>query len=70
MDEEIKSKLQFSLCRQKFEEMIGYIQPNIISDGVLSLLNEIKPQIRNLSNITNSDKLIQKISFFNKNYLG
>lgn len=69
-DEGIKSKLQFNLCRQKFEEMLDYIQPNITSDGVLSLLEEIRPRIRSLSNIMNSDKLIQKISFFNKNYLG
>lgn len=69
-DEGIKSKLQFPLCRQKYEELLSYIQPNITSDGVLSLLDEIKPRIRNLSNITNRDKLIQKISFFNKNYLG
>jgi hypothetical protein len=69
-DEGIKSKLQFPLCRQKYEELLNHIQPNITSDGVLALLNEIKPRIRNLSNITNSDKLIQKISFFNKNYLG
>lgn len=68
-DEGIKSKLQFILCREKFEEMLDYIQPNITSDGVLSLLEEIRPRTKSLSNIRDSDKLIEKITFFNKKYL-
>lgn len=68
-DEGIKSKLQFNLCKEKYEEMLGYIQPNITSEGVLSLLEEIKPRIRNLFLIGDKDKLMKKITYFNKNYL-
>ncbi|PMC68188.1 hypothetical protein CJ209_09890 [Fusobacterium nucleatum] len=68
-DNIIKSKLQFSLCKNKFEELLDYIQPNITSEGVISLLKEIKDNIRNLSVMTDSDKLIQKIEYFKKNLL-
>ncbi|QJS95847.1 hypothetical protein [Dolosigranulum pigrum] len=69
MDESIRSKLQFSLCQKKFTEMIGYIESNVTSEGVLDLLVEIRSKVKFLQDISNEDKLIDKIRFFQKNYL-
>lgn len=64
----IKSKLQFSLCKRKFEAMIDLLEPNITSEGVRSLLNELRKDINRLSTLLPSDRLIQKIQLFDKNY--
>ena len=69
MDESIRSKLQFSLCQKKFIEMIGYIESNVTSEGVLDLLVEIRSKVKSLHVISNKDKLIGKIRFFQNNYL-
>ena len=68
-DEAIKSKLQFPLCQRKFSEMLGYLEANITSEGVLDLLNEIKGEVKSLHILSNNDKLNEKIRFFQKNHL-
>ena len=68
-DESIKSKLQFSLCQKKFAEMLGYLESNITSEGVLDLLGEIRDKVEFLHHISNNDKLIDKIRIFQNNYL-
>ena len=68
-DELIKSKLQFSLCQKKFAEMLGYLESNITSEGVLDLLEEIRGRVKSLYGISNNDKLSDKIKFFQNNYL-
>lgn len=65
----IRSKLQFPLCQKKFTEMLGYLESNITSEGVLSLLVEIKNKVKSLHNISKDDKLSEKISFFQNNHL-
>lgn len=65
----IKSKLQFSLCQKKFAEMLGYLESNITSEGVLDLLEEIRGRVKSLYGISNNDKLSDKIKFFQNNYL-
>lgn len=67
MDETIKSKLQFPLCQKKFEQMLGYLESNITSEGVLDLLGEIRDKVKYLH--LNDDKLTDKIKFFQNNYL-
>lgn len=69
IDESIRSQLQFQLCQNKYEELLGYIEPNITSDGVLDLLSEIKGQILRLHSISNDDKLIKKIKLFSEKIL-
>lgn len=69
MDESIRSKLQFPLCQKKFTEMIGYIESNVTSEGVLDLLVEIRSKVKSLHAISNNDKLSDKIRFFENNYL-
>lgn len=69
-DEQIKSKLQFLLCQEKFNEVIECVEPNITSEGVLELLQEIKKNISELCTLSENDKLIKKIQFFQKSYLG
>ena len=68
-DENIKSKLQYVLCQQKYEEMIEIIKPNITSEGVKNLLEEIKSQVKALHLMSQSDKIIEKIHYFEKNLL-
>ncbi len=68
-DESIKSKLQFSLCQKKFAEMLGYLESNITSEGVLDFLGEIRDKVKSLHLISNNDKLSDKIRFFQNNYL-
>lgn len=68
LDKGIKSKLQFSLCKQKFEEMLDYIQPNITSEGLLELLQEIKTNINALFLMKSNDRMVQKIKYFSDNY--
>lgn len=68
-DENIKSKLQFSLCKQKFEELLNLLQPNITSEGVLDLLTEIKNRKNDLSRLPEKDKLLEKVSYFSHNIL-
>ena len=68
-DEFIKSKLQFPLCQKKFAEMLGYLESNITSEGVLDLLGEIRDKVKSLHLISNNDKLSDKIRFFQNNYL-
>lgn len=67
-DESIRSKLQFLLCQKKFTELIGYIESNITSEGVRDLLVEIKNKVKTLHTISNNDKLIEKIRFFQNHY--
>ena len=69
IDENIKSKLQYPICQQKYEEMIEIIRPNIISEGVRNLLEEIKSQVKVLHIMSQSDKIIEKIHYFEKNLL-
>ena len=68
-DEFIKSKLQFSLCQKKFTEMLGYLESNITSEGILALLGEIRGKVKSLHAMSNKDKLSDKINFFKNNYL-
>ncbi len=68
-DELINSKLQFSICRDKFLEMLTYIKPNITSEGVNALLSEISDRVVNSKSL-NDEKFIQKVSFFENNFLG
>jgi len=68
-DENIKSKLQYVLCQQKYEEMIEIIKPNITSEGVKNLLEEIKSQVKVLHLMSQSNKIIEKIHYFEKNLL-
>lgn len=68
-DEGIKSKLQFSLCKQKFEELIDLLQPNITSAGVLDLLEDIKKRKNDLFRLSPTDKLLEKVSYFSRNLL-
>ena len=68
-DPMIKSKLQFDLCQQKFFEMLGYLEVNITSEGVLNLLSEIKDRVHELHTLPDNDNLNQKISFYRNNYL-
>lgn len=68
-DENIKNKLQYVLCQQKYEEMIEIIKPNITSEGVKNLLEEIKRQVKALHLMSQSDKIIEKIHYFEKNLL-
>ena len=68
-DETIKNKLQYQRCQQKYEEMLELIKPNITSDGIRNLLEEIKKQIKSLHILPQSDKLIEKIYYFQKNIL-
>ncbi|MDD4495198.1 MAG: hypothetical protein PHV32_12805, partial [Eubacteriales bacterium] len=68
-DESIKSRLQFTICKQKFEELLNLLQPNITSAGVLDLIEDIRKRKNDLYRITNSDKLLEKISYFSKNLL-
>ncbi|MDR2572081.1 MAG: hypothetical protein LBD23_17525 [Oscillospiraceae bacterium] len=68
-DKSIYNRLQHSLCQDKFEEMLGYIEPNITSQGVLDLLKDIKKQIKTLSRLTEKDKLYERINYFKKNTL-
>lgn len=68
-DESIKSKLQFPLCQKKFVEMLGYIKSNITSGGILDLLEEVKSKAKSLHNLSNNNKLRDKINFFLHNYL-
>ncbi len=68
-EDAIKSKLQFPLCKRKFETMLDLLEPNITSDGVRSLLKDIKQEINRLSSLLPSDRLIQKIQLFDKNYI-
>lgn len=67
-DESIKSKLQFPLCQKKYTEMLGYLESNITSEGVLDLLGEIRDKVNSLHLISNKDKLNDKINFFQNNY--
>ena len=68
-DPMIKSKLQFDLCQQKFLEMLGYLEVNITSKGVLSLLSEIKARVKELHILSIDDNLNQKISLYTNNFL-
>ena len=68
-EDSIKSKLQFPLCKRKFETMLDLLELNITSDGVRSLLKDIKQEINRLSSLLPSDRLIQKIQLFDKNYI-
>lgn len=68
-DESIRSKLQFSLCKKKFADLLDLLQPNITSTGVLELLDEIKERRNDLAMISRSDNLLKKIAFFSKNIL-
>lgn len=68
-EDSIKSKLQFPLCKRKFETMLDLLEPNITSDGVRSLLKDIKQEINRLSSLSPLDRLIQKIQLFDKNYI-
>lgn len=67
-DEFIKSKLQFNLCKEKFREMLALIKPNITSEGVLSLFEEVKEKVDSLSAISESNPLFEKVSLFDKKY--
>lgn len=67
-EEAVRSKLQFILCKNKFKEMLDLLEPKIISEGVRSLLNDVRKNIENLSTISPSDPLIQKVQLFDKNY--
>ena len=67
-EDAIKSKLQFPLCKKKFETMLDLLEPNITSDGVRSLLKDIRQDINRLSSLLPSDRLMQKIQLFDKNY--
>lgn len=67
-DETIKSKLQFSLCKEKFKEMLKMIRPNITSDGVLSLFDEIEKKVDTLSAIPEGNPLLGKVGLFDKKY--
>lgn len=67
-EDTIKSKLQFSLCKKKFETMLDLLEPSITSDGVRSLLKDIRQDINRLSSLLPSDRLMQKIQLFDKNY--
>ncbi|WP_456900865.1 hypothetical protein [Gemella morbillorum] len=49
--------------------MIGYIESNVTSEGVLDLLVEIRSKVKSLHVISNKDKLSDKIRFFQNNYL-
>lgn len=49
--------------------MLGYLEPNITSEGVLDLLGEIRDKVKSLHLISNNDKLSDKIRFFQNNYL-
>ena len=69
MDESIRSKLQFPLCQEKFTEMIGYIESNVTSEGVLDLLAEIRSKVKSLHIISSKDKLSDKIRFFQNNFI-
>jgi hypothetical protein len=66
-DDIIKSKLQFRLCKEKYGELLNLIRSNITSEGVLSLLDEVKKSINSLSSITSTSKLTQKVQAFDKN---
>jgi hypothetical protein len=68
-DEKIKSKLQFPLCMEKFIEMMNYLQPNITSAGVLELMENIKKRKNDLFRLSQTDKLIEKISYYSRNIL-
>ena len=49
--------------------MIEIIKPNITSEGVKNLLEEIKSQVKVLHLMSQSDKIIEKIHYFEKNLL-
>ena len=49
--------------------MLGYLESNITSEGVLDLLEEIRGRVKSLYGISNNDKLSDKIKFFQNNYL-
>ena len=68
-DEKIKSKLQFQLCRTKYEEMLDLLEPNLTNSIISDLLKTIKPEIRNLSTMNHDNKLIQRIQVLNKEIL-
>lgn len=67
-EDAVKSKLQFSRCKDKFEVLLDLLEPNITSDGVRSLLEDIRKDINKLSTLSPSDKLMQKVQLFDKNY--
>lgn len=67
-EDAIRSKLQFSLCKKKFGEMLDLIQPNIVSDGVRSLLEDVQKDINTLSTLSPTNRLMQKVQLFDKNY--
>lgn len=64
----IKSKLQFKLCRKKFNEMLDLLKPKITSENMQSLLSDIQKELNEYSFEFPSNKLIQKVNFLEKNY--
>jgi hypothetical protein len=68
-DDLIRSKLQFKLCQEKFEEMLNYLEPNITSEGIQDLLEEIREKRTNLYIISKEDSLFKKIHYFEKHSL-
>lgn len=60
-NEDIKNKLQFDLCKKKFKEMIDLLKLNIISENMRLLLDDICKEINNLSKLTCSSWLMEKI---------
>lgn len=67
-DAQIKSKLQFKLCKEKYGELLNLIEPNITSQGVLSLLKDIKKNMNLLADLSPDCQLLQKVKLFDKNY--
>lgn len=63
-EEAIKSKLQFSMCREKYKEMLDLLEPNITSDGVKSLLSDVKKDAKRLSALLPTDSIMQKVLVF------
>lgn len=68
-EEKIKSKLQFDLCKRKYEEMLDLLEPNLTNSILLDLSTTIKTEIRNLSSMNPDNKLIQRIQVLNKEIL-
>lgn len=65
-DDAIRSKLQFERCKNKYLEMIDYLQPNILSEVELDFSNEIKNKIQDLFMLERKDDLIIKANYLKK----
>ncbi len=67
VNDDIRNKLSMKRCKDKYSELIECIKPNITSDGVLSLMEEVEENIDNLYYIKNEDRLIKKVNYYEKN---